>query len=163
MAYGPPNVRQAQIQLGEGETAPGTVLFPDDSLKRIEILWQDVPRRRFPSRAILRGSKSVWKLPRGISLGTSLRELEGMNGSPFTLAGFAWDYEGVVFSWAGGALDTALAGAKLYLAPDGKARSDSAYGRTLGDREYSSSVEAMQQMNPRVYQIFVDFPSVEGP
>jgi hypothetical protein len=31
------------------------------------------------------------------------------------------------------------------------------YSQVLGDRDYSSALPAMQQLAPRVYQIFVDF------
>ena len=34
------------------------------------------------------------------------------------------------------------------------------YSQVLGDRDYSSALPPMQQLAPRVYQIFVDF---EGP
>jgi hypothetical protein len=158
--HGASSVNSTRIQIGEGETEPGTVLYPNDSLRRAEVLWQDTSARRRPSRVILRGSRSQWQVPRGISLGTSLQELERLNGRPFTLAGFGWDYAGVVTDWRGGALDTTLAGIKLYLDP-GPAQYESApYSQVLGDRDYSSALPAMQQLNPRVAQIFIDF---EGP
>ena len=150
-------VRQARIELGEGETAAGTVLYPDDSLRRLEIMWRDTVERRQPARIVLRGQQSRWHVGRGISLGTSLQDLERLNGRPFTLAGFGWDYAGVVIGWEGGALDSTLAGVKLYLDP-GPAQYESApYSQVLGDREYSSAIPAMQQLNPRVGQVFVDF------
>jgi hypothetical protein len=155
--YGPEAVESSRIELGEGETAPGTVLFSGDSLRRAEILWQDSVARSRPARIILRGSRSQWRVARGISLGTSLQELEQLNGRPFTLAGFGWDYAGVVTNWNGGVLDTALAGVALYLNP-GPAQYESApYSQVLGDRDYSSSLPAMQQLSPRVTQIFIDF------
>jgi hypothetical protein len=150
-------VEQTRIELGEGETAPGTVLYPGDSLRRIEIIWRDTVAQQGPARIVLRGGQSRWQVGRGISLGTSLQDLERLNGRPFTLAGFGWDYAGVVTSWNGGSLDSALAGIKLYLDP-GPAQHESApYSQVLGDRDYSSSLPAMQQLNPRVGQIFVDF------
>jgi hypothetical protein len=155
--YGPEAVDSARIELGEGETAPGTVLFSGDSLRRAEILWQDSVARSRPSRIILRGNRSQWQVGSGVSLGTSLQELEQLNGRPFTLAGFGWDYAGVVTDWNGGALDTALAGVKLYLDP-GPAQYESApYSQVLGDRDYSSSLPAMQQLSPRVTQIYIGF------
>jgi hypothetical protein len=155
--YGSQSVAQTRIELGEGETAPGTVLYPGDSLRRLEIIWRDTLARQGPARLILRGHQSRWQVARGISLGTSLQDLERLNGRPFTLAGFGWDYAGVLISWNGGSLDSALAEVKLYLDP-GPAQSESApYSQVLGDREYSSSLPAMQQLNPRVAQIFVDF------
>jgi hypothetical protein len=146
-----------RIELGEGETAPGTVLFPGDSLRRAEIVWQDTVNRRQPARVILRGTRSEWRLPFGITLGTTLQELERLNRGPFTLAGFGWDYAGVITDWNGGALDSALAGIKLYLDPGPAAHQSPAYSQVLGDRDYASSLPPMQQLNPRVYQIFVDF------
>jgi hypothetical protein len=151
------SVETTRIQLGEGETAPGTVLYSGDSLRRAEIIWQDTLNRRKPARLILRGSGSEWQVDGRISLGTSLKDLERFNGRPFTLAGFGWDYAGVITDWQGGALDSALVGIKLYLDP-GPAQYESApYARVLGDRDYSSTLPAMQQLNPRVAQIFVDF------
>jgi hypothetical protein len=158
--YGAASIESTRIQIGEGETMAGVVLYPDDSLRRAEIIWQDSVNRRRPARMILRGSQSRWRVNNGISLGTSLQDLERLNGRAFILAGFGWDYAGVVTDWKGGALDSALAGVKLYLDP-GPAQHESApYSQVLGDRDYSSALPAMQQLNPRVAQIFVDF---EGP
>jgi hypothetical protein len=155
--YGAAAIDTSRIQLGEGESTPGTVLYPGDSLRRAEIIWQDTVSRRRPSRVILRGIQSKWQVGRGISLGTSLQELERLNGRPFTLAGFGWDYAGVITDWEGGALDTALTGIKLYLDPGPTQYESAAYSQVLGDRDYSSALPAMQQLNPRVAQIFVDF------
>jgi hypothetical protein len=133
------------------------VLYPSDSLRRAEILWQDTVARRRPTRVILRGSRSQWQVGPGISLGSSLEELERLNGRPFTLAGFGWDYAGVITDWKGGALDSALAGVKLYLDPGPAQYQSAAYSQVLGDRDYSSALPAMQQLSPKVTQIFVDF------
>ncbi|HYF40070.1 MAG TPA: hypothetical protein VD930_10295 [Gemmatimonadales bacterium] len=153
------SVVRVRVELGEGETTPGTVLFPGDSIRRAEIIWRDTLHFRRPERAVLRGTRSVWQAAHGISLGTTLRQLEQLNGKPFTLAGFGWDYAGVITDWQGGALDSALAGIKLYVIPDPAKQQSAAYARVLGDRDYSSALEAMQQLNPRVEQIFVDFQS----
>ena len=143
--------------VGEGETAPGTILYPRDSLRRAEIIWRDTVTRREPARIVLRGSRSEWQVNGPISLGTSLKDLERLNGKPFTLAGFGWDYAGVIIDWQGGALDSTLAGIKLYLDPGPAQYESPAYSQVLGDRDYSSTLPAMQQLNPRVGQIFVDF------
>lgn len=151
------SLETTRVQLGEGETTPGTILFPGDSLHRAEIVWQDTVNHRHPARVILRGDRSRWQLSHGITLGTTLRELERLNGRPFTLAGFGWDYAGVITDWKGGALDTALAGIKLYLDPGPVQYESAPYSQVLGDRDYASSLPAMQQLRPKVTQIFVDF------
>jgi hypothetical protein len=155
--YGKESVTPTRVELGEGETTPGTVLFPSDSARRLEIVWQDTVTLKRPARVILRGNRSEWKIEPGISLGTSLQELERLNNRPFTLAGFGWDYAGVITDWKGGALDSALAGIKLYVDPGPAQYESAAYSKVLGDRDYSSSLPPMQQLNPRVGQIFVDF------
>jgi hypothetical protein len=155
--YGETVVKPIRVELGEGETTPGTLLFPGDSSRRAEIVWQDTVARSRPSRMILRGSRSQWTVGPGISLGTSLKDLERINGRPFTLAGFGWDYAGVITEWGGGPLDSVLAGVKLYLDPGAAQYQSAPYSQVLGDRDYSSALPPMQQLNPRVAQIFVDF------
>jgi hypothetical protein len=157
-SYGASHVKPTRIELGEGESAEGTVLFPEDSLRRVEIVWQEPVGRRIPARVVLRGSRSVWKLPGDVTLGMTLAELERRNGRPFALSGFGWDYEGVVTSWSGGVLDTTLASdVKVYLKPDPGAQARAEYARVQGDRAFTSSLPEMRVLNPRVYQIFVDY------
>ena len=52
-----------------GGTVNGTVLFPNDSLRRLEILWHDELRER-PAVLRVRGSASHWRLHPGIALGS---------------------------------------------------------------------------------------------
>ena len=157
LAYGADAVRTERLQLGEGETAPGTVLFPTDSMRRLEIQWADTSARARPVRLVLRGPASLWRLPDGITLGTRLRDLETRNGRAFSLAGFGWDYGGAIIDWAGGALAGELPGVMLYLDPGPDQYETPAYREVLGDREYASDMPAMQSLNPGVYQIYVDF------
>jgi len=157
-AYGAANVGQATIDMGEGDLASGTVLFPADSLRRVHILWKDGEARRFPDVAILRGYRSVWSFPESVSLGTRLSDLERRNGRPFRLLGFGWGMEGFVTSWGGGYLDSGLSGrVKLYLAPDSAGRSTPDYAQAQGEQEFDSNSPAMQRLNPAVYQIIADF------
>jgi hypothetical protein len=155
--YGADVVRAIRVQIGEGDTAPGAVLFPDDSAKRLEIIWGDTLQRRQPKRLILQGDRSDWTLGRGVTLGATLRDLERLNGKSFTLAGFSGDYGGGVISWDSGALEPAMTGASLYLNPAREQQNLPAYAEVIGDREFPSSHAAMQSLNPRVWQIFIDF------
>ena len=63
----------------------------------------------------------------------------------------------MITDWKGGALDSALTGVKLYVDPGPAQYESVAYSKVLGDRDYSSTLPPMQQLNPRVGQIFVDF------
>src|SRR5215467_7992025 len=109
--YGPENVKNGEIQIGEGEVESGTVVFPDDPLKRISLLWVDPEKRVLKSVYLggihdsVYGAKSLWHTAYGITLGTTLLELERINRKPFWLAGFDWDYSGTVLSWNSGVLE----------------------------------------------------------
>ena len=161
-AHGAGAVRAIDVQIGEGDTAPGTVLFPDDSTRRLEILWGDAAGRRHPARIILRGERSEWTLARGVTLGMTLRDVERLNAGPFRLAGFSGDYGGVVIDWDAGALKGPLDGATLYFTPERSQEELAAYAEVIGDREFSSAHAAMQTLNPRISQIFVDFAPPGG-
>lgn len=161
--FGSANVKRERIDIGEGESVPGNVLFPGDSTRRLMIIWGDTIRRRLPTRLILRGDSSRWSVAEGITLGSTLETLERLNGRSFTLAGFGWDYAGVVTDWRGGRLATRLGCCvKLYLAPPASAQSDPAYNSVLGDRDYASDLAAMRRLRPTVQQIFIDFGTAES-
>jgi hypothetical protein len=161
--YGRRNVRTTKVSIGEGEYEPGTVVYPNDPLKMIEIIWKDARRRRFPQRIQLTGERSVWTTRHGISLGTRLKELERINGKPFVLAGFGWDYAGTVVSWEGGKLaqefekDGRVVLLRLSDQTNNGVSGEDA-SSVAGDRDFPSNNQVMQKINPQVYQIIVEFP-----
>lgn len=160
--YGADNVASERIHLGEGETVPGTVLFPGDSSRRLTVIWEDSIARTRPTRVTVGSRETRWFVIPGVSLGTSLSELESLNGKPFKLFGFEWDYAGTVSGWDGGRLDSLWRGGPenkvlvwLRLSPD-SAGYESAHTReVVGDRVFSSSLPAMRALNPRVYALFI--------
>lgn len=161
--YGRKNVQSTRVSLGEGETEAGTVVYPHNPLRMIEIVWKDARRKRFPKRIQLTGERSVWKTHQGISLGTRLKELERINGKPFVLAGFGWDYEGTVLSWEGGRLEREFEkdGRTILLRLSdrtGHNVSGEPLGTVQGDSDFSSGNQVMQRINPKVYQIIIEFP-----
>ena len=162
--FGAANVKRDSLDVGEGELVEGDVLFPGDSARRVEIFWADSSARTRISMLRLRGSHSAWRVAPGVSLGTSLTELERLNGRPFTLSGFGWDYSGTVTSWNGGALDSLWersvgpAGGHVGVRLDyvrGRSPSKSVLTQVLGDHDFSSSLPAMRAINPVVYDLFV--------
>jgi hypothetical protein len=159
--FGRDNVTWGDIGVGEGETEPGTILFASDSYRRLEILWTDNKRRALPKQAQIFGSgKSRWETTAGISLGTSLKELERLNGKPFRLYGFEVDYEGTVRSWDGGNLAKKLGdlGVVIRLRPSKKTRATSDEINTIsGYTEFHSDEPMMQKANPETYQIIWTF------
>jgi len=150
-------VQAHSVPLGEGETVWGTVVFPDDPLRRIEIVWRDTTARREMKTVRVEGDSSLWKLESRIGLGTTLFELERINGRPFKLAGFGWDQQGVVLSWNEGVLQSSMKGVNLYLTPDPRHLNEASYRRIAGDREFSSDDGDVRALEPRVGRMVVAF------
>ena len=161
--YGADNVGSERIHLGEGQTVPGTVLFPGDSSRLLTVVWEDTVARTRPTRVTVGSRQTRWAVVPGVSTGTSLSELESLNGRPFKLFGFAWDYAGTVSSWEGGRLDSLWRGGPenkvlvwLRLSPDSAGYASSHSREVAGDRIFSSSLPAMRALNPRVYALFIE-------
>lgn len=162
-----------RIGLGEGEIEAGTLVYPDDATATLAILWHDVERRERPRRVIVcydpdrwmrDDHECRWRTANGISMGVRLSALESLNGRPFTLSGFEWDYSGTVLSWEGGQLERLLnAGgwrAWLRLLPrsddDGNLLPPVDYDElrpVLGDRAVPSTHPVMQRLDPSVYSM----------
>jgi hypothetical protein len=158
--YGAENIGEILIELGEGTTEKGTVLFPSKNEQRVEILWQDPIKKEKPARFQWTGQKSLWKTVEGLTLGSRLKDIEVMNG-PFKLTGFAWDYAGTVTSWENGKLSTSFAKngrllVRLDLAKKGKELTQKEYRSVNGDKVFSSSHPAMQKGNPGIYQMILE-------
>src|SRR5262245_8693392 len=75
-------VRPFAFYACEGEYVPGVVLFPSDSLKRIQIAWRDTVARRGLKTVRIEGYSSQWRMESRVQLGTDLFELERLNGRP---------------------------------------------------------------------------------
>lgn len=173
--YGPENVRRKDILVGEGEPVPATVVYPDDPEKTFIIRWRDPSFRNLPESILFRGPRSIWKTDKGLSLGSTLKEIETINGKPFTLYGFGWDYGGTVAGAEGGILTelgekehdpVAVRSLILRLSaeifptrPIPLTQDESL--KLSGERIFRSDHPGMQKLNPRVYEMIVLFPPPE--
>jgi hypothetical protein len=94
-AFGAANVTFEDIDGAEGETLKATVLFKADPAKRVEIVWRDEAKRAGPSNVAVK-DPSGWTGPLGVRNGMTIPDVAQLNGQPFTLNGFEWDYGGYV-------------------------------------------------------------------
>jgi hypothetical protein len=146
--YGAKNVKRVTIDVGEGETVQGSVLFPGTP-DAVEIEWAKLYSQ--PVRISISSKGTKWRTREGITIGTSLDELEVINGGLFSLTGFGWDYEGRTVSWEKGKLPKQL---YLDLKPI-KAVPEKTFENVLGDRSFSSSFPGMIKLKLAVKKIFV--------
>ena len=154
-------VEQDGIDGMSGDMEYATILFPKDSQRKIEIVWRDGDKRTAPRSVTISGDESKWKAEHGVSLGTSLKYLEKLNGRPFRLAGFGWDYSGTVTSWEQGLLEEDLqipGRVILRLGEASNKLTDKENSEVAGDGEFSSRHPVMLKLNPKVYEIVWIFP-----
>lgn len=158
--FGAANVHEQTIVGAEGEEFPGVMIYPDAPSRRLAIMWGEGDAAGHPGHIDIcyrqeEGGACQWKTAQGITLGTSLMQLERLNGHLFHLAGFGWDYGGAVLSLDGGRLEPLrVAGLSLQLDPDpatlAKPDMQKAYRQVQGDHSFSSGHPAMRSLNPRV-------------
>jgi hypothetical protein len=144
-----------------GDTEHLTIVYPSAPRRSIEIRWIGGDRKALPESLTISGRNSRWKAMHSISLGTSLKELEQLNGRAFLLSGYDWDYPGrTVTSWENGALAPDLDGGhgETWVRLGCPAPNISKTGAEARE-DPSSHNPTLQKVNPRVYEIVWEFPT----
>lgn len=89
--YGADNVWTGIVPGPEGTEMLATEVFRDNPKRRIQFVWWDEENRTDPSYIELASKMAA---PGGVRAGMSIADVEALNGEPFTLSGFGWDYGG---------------------------------------------------------------------
>jgi hypothetical protein len=160
--YGADRVTPHLVELGEGLACRGSKVTWESG-DSLEIVWRDADAGTGVVSIHVKGQR--WRTREGVGFGITLRELERLNGKPFELTGFGWDYAGTVISWSGGSLEASMSqtsAARLIVRlaphPDDEQRlTPEENGELAGDRNLSSARPALQKLNPRVYALIVLF------
>ncbi len=114
--FGESNVTRKTIYVAEGtETRDVSVVYPGNKDQLI-VFWQDNIYGSAPASVSVRKSGAAWKTADGVTVGTSLEELNRLNGRSFRITGFGWDYGGFVMFGEQGAL-VSVKGLSLRLSP----------------------------------------------
>ena len=155
--YDSRNITFGEVDGPEGSKIPGSILFPNDPKRRLEVLWTNEDGRSGTSVIAING-KSQWTAPKGVKLGVPLAALEKANGKPFKLSGFAADGTAGVAGWEGGALGSLPGGCKvgMRLAADSKAP-PAARTAVTGDKEVLSSDPGVRALKPTVVEILIGY------
>ena len=139
-AYGATNVHHEDIPGAEGETIPGARLFADTG-RELEIIWDPENEKKkvvFDVRVI----GADWKFENGLKVGMTIEEVEKINGKPFKVAGFSWDYGGYA-NFEGGKL-----AAKVSIRFNPSTEEIPEY--LVGDKELSSTEKKLRAAKPVV-------------
>lgn len=144
--YGADNLADTDYPMGEGETVPGTIIFPGTS-REATVLWMQGQAGEKIDRVVISGEE--WLLPDGICHGDELEAVEEINGGPFMLYGFGWDYGGVGY-FKGGALGRKV---QIWFRPS--LEEGPAYQAVLGDSLFNSTDPAMRAVDPRVAEVAI--------
>jgi hypothetical protein len=155
--YDSRNITYGQVDGPEGSKIPGSILFPNDPKRRLEVLWANEAARSEPSVIAING-KSQWSAPKGMKLGLPIAALEKANGKPFKLSGFDKDGFTSVAGWDGGALSNLPGGCKMgiRLRANAKAPEDVRKAVT-GDKELSSNDGDVKAVKPTVIEILIGY------
>jgi hypothetical protein len=185
--FGKANIRDQNVDYGEGDIRPGTMVYPGKPTALLTIFW---PSERINNRLVQNRSRigtiticnalyyetpaCKWHTAEGVTLGTSLEKLESLNGRPFQI--IVWRFGeggGLLFSWQGGRLSQAMKFLRLDLEPrveregwssDQKRLEDSIkiVTQTLegggGVDTMSSNDPSVMALRPRVAEMVLGFP-----
>ncbi|NJB84941.1 hypothetical protein GGR26_000686 [Lewinella marina] len=147
--YGSDNLESRDLPAGEGITVPGYVLFPGQH----DELYIELGKDKQPSRARFFHPRSNWThAATGLTIGTTLRELNEMNGRPFEFRGFGWDYGGTVTDWRGGKLQHLLV--RLTYAPE-RVGAGGLPDSLIGDIPLNSDLPDLRELGLEVREIVV--------
>lgn len=160
-AFGAANVTRAAIDVGEGMTEPGTIVFAKDPKRRIDILWHDSARRIRPATISI-APGAIWRIAvpdaePAIRQGMSLAQVEAANGRPFEILGFGWDRGGHAGDWKGGRLAQPDGGCDLSLRFDPEP-GFLAMDAISGDRPFSSADARIRAVKPVVVEVRLNWP-----
>jgi hypothetical protein len=155
--YDSRNITYGEVDGPEGSKIPGSILFPNDPKRRLEVIWAKDAGRSEPSVIAING-KSQWSAPKGMKLGLPLAALEKANGRPFKLSGVDAEGNTGVAGWEGGALGTIPGGCKIgmRLAADPKVPQE-ARAAAAGDKEILSNDASVRALKPMVVEILIGY------
>ena len=157
-AFGNKNVVDQEIDGVEGQKIKGSVVYPEDPKARLEFVWSDEKARRRPT-LIRATDQSAWTTANGIRIGTALAEIEQLNGKPFKLSGFDWDYGGRVTDGQGGTLSKPQPGGCIlgvdFVHPEDSPEANLA--KVTGDGEFLSDNADMRAVEPFVGTVIISY------
>ena len=154
--FGEDNVETGIVYGVEGIEFMATTVFPNEPDRVMQFSWWDEEKLEYLSSLELAPSQET---PTGIKIGMSVKEVEAINGEPFTIGGFWWDYGGgAVFET--GALANPETGCGLWIrfAPTDDYSEDVDVTPVSGEVTVPSSESLLETLDVRVQSINLGYP-----
>jgi len=124
----------------EGSTFKGAKLF-EGTERELEIVWD--PENEAKKVVFdVRITGTAWKFENGLKVGMTIKEVEKINGKPFKIAGFSWDYGGYA-NFEGGKLSAKVT---IRFNPS----TDEVPDYLMGDKQISSGDKKLRAVKPVV-------------
>ncbi len=142
----------------EGTSIRAVVLWARDPRRRLEVTFWD-ERMTKPAGVLLGDRARHWSVG-GIHLGDSLAKVEAVNGKPFQLGGFEWDYGGYLQDARGGKLGVLPGGCRIS-ARFGLSGKGAVESGILGDVTLQSSDAKVRAALPVVTDLAIGWSSPE--
>lgn len=154
--YGRDNVVTGDIPGPEGSTILATTVFPNDPEKKMEFGWWDEDSLTQLAYFTVPAKDTA---PNGLRTGMTIKEVETMNGAPFALSGFWWDYGGYA-DFTGGKLADIEGGCmtSVQFQPMAEYPADLNVDAISGDQQIESSEPLLETVGARIDSISVSYP-----
>jgi hypothetical protein len=156
-AFGKDNVVTGEVPGPEGSTVLATTIYGNDPTRRIEVGWWDEDNL---SQLAYFTVPSADVSPQGVKTGMTVKEVEALNGGPFEMQGFWWDYGGYANFTGGklGAADTGCMVSVRFAPKDGEAPADLNVDAISGEVTVPSSEPLLEQLGVHVDTVSVSYP-----
>ncbi|MCC6918222.1 MAG: hypothetical protein IT548_03405 [Alphaproteobacteria bacterium] len=174
-AFGAENVEYKTVPGAEGVETQATVIYPNDPARMVTVFWWDEAARTKPATIQVQADYAadpdgsnywktdvLWQSTQGVKIGSSAAEVEALNGKPFKMSGFGWDYGGFAVGWEGGKLDTPE-GSACSLSVRFSSSVETPPDGAMGDTELMSNSPEMLGAKPRVTEFSIGYPMEDTP
>ena len=143
--FGGGKVKPVKIPGPEGSELDGVRLFAGTD-RELEILFNEEGSEKEITDIRIIGKG--WKFSNGLALGMSIAEVEKVNGKPYQIAGFDWDYGGYA-NFEGGKMEAKVS---VRFSPDGDVDAS-----LSGDKQIPSTNKKLRAAKVKVTDISVFF------
>ncbi len=155
--FGAENVVTGMVYGAEGIEMLATTVYPDDPERKMEFGWFDDENLTHLSYVELSPSQTA---PGGVKLGMSVDELVELNGEPFIVGGFWWDYGGYA-NFESGALAGEQEGGcyiSIRLSPADEYPADLDVTAVSGEVQVPSDEPLLAKLDTRVQVLSIGYP-----